>query len=324
MDGIKILNNGIVRGILLIIVVFGFCCIDDTPTNPDYVDEDSNLRRGVWTMASPPYPKEVAAVNKLIWYNPYDPIEIPDIWPDSSVIDTTDDAQTALVLEYGPLDVLDINSSSWCGIMRVLSEFEDTFEYDYLNLWITIDTVDAISDFYMYVDIGDISEDINYNGRLDTEDRNYNGYFESDEDTGLDTLTDAQELAVITDPVYPDDPSGDNWYYSDDYDYEFINGTEGNRLDPEREYDPDTEDINNNGTLDTENSYFEYIIDLNNSAYIQEVTGTDWVNLRIPLRDEAAYEIVGNASFDNLNYIRFWLPVDENRVKIKIAVLELE
>ncbi len=323
MDGIKILKIKAISLFIIMVFLSGYSCIDDNPTDPDYVDDDSNLARGAWTIASPPSGKQVAAINKMLWYNPYDPVSITDIWPDSTV-DVSENKQTVLYLDYSLFDILYLDSASWCGIMRTTFELESTIDYEYLNLWLKVDTLIGVSDVVFNIDIGVISEDINYNGRLETEDRNLNGVFESNEDTGLDTLTDAQEMAVILDPVYPDDPSGDNWEWSDSYTYTYINGTEGNRNDSQRENLPDTEDINGDGSLNLDNAYFEYRIDPFNSTYVQTVTSTGWINIRIPIYEQSAYQVIGNASFDNLNCLRIWLPVDENRVKIMIAVLDLE
>ena len=64
-------------------------------------------------------------------------------------------------------------------------------------------------------------------------------------------------------------PNGDDWFYDDSNteDYSRINGTEGNRPDPLRGWVPDTEDANNNNSLDPANNYFEYEIDLSDLVH---------------------------------------------------------
>jgi len=128
MDGITFLRRGLILCIAFITLFPSLSCVDNSPTGPEYIDENSNLRRGIWTTASPPFPKQQPALFRFNWYNPYDPVAITDIWPDSSV-DSNENAQTVLILDYTLLDITDLDSSSWCGIMRPIDEFDDSLDY---------------------------------------------------------------------------------------------------------------------------------------------------------------------------------------------------
>ena len=101
----------------------------------------------------------------------------------------------------------------------------------------------------------------------------------------------------------PGDDGDDDYsfeYGSDDYSK--INGTEGNeRLD--------TEDLNGNGYVDQDNSYWTLTLDLSDTTYLVQdnselVPGNHWRKYRIPLAD--AESVNGMATWTSVKSARIW------------------
>ncbi len=299
------------------------------------ISTNLSCRRGIWTRCSPPLDnanQKLDLANKapLWWYNPIEPITIKTIWPDREV-KSQDNRQDVLYLEFFPDTTTALPESTWAGIFRpMFSGLADHSLSKFIEFWYFPDTtVDAGAAPTLHFNFGMISEDLNDNGELETEDRlngRQDGIFQADEDTGLDGKFDSEE------PGYgPDnpDPNGDNWHYSEDnsHDYSRINGTEGNRLDPDRRDRFDTEDINNNSSLDRQNGYFDYTVDLNNPEYLVDSTTSNWKLLRIPLQDIEAYGTPRGAAeaadFSRLNFARLWMTGAREHYLLKIASFEL-
>jgi cell surface protein SprA len=101
-------------------------------------------------------------------------------------------------------------SRTWGGIMRALSAFNTNFDNDnieYLEVIMRVESETETDRAQMFVDVGQISEDVLPNGQLDTEDgilpgkETPNGIIaagEEGEDVGLDGLNNAQEKAADT------------------------------------------------------------------------------------------------------------------------------
>ncbi|MFH1009323.1 MAG: cell surface protein SprA, partial [Candidatus Latescibacterota bacterium] len=118
------------------------------------------------------------------------------------------------------------------------------------------------------------------------------------------------------------DPSGDDWRYDKTEVYDFINGTERNKNDPDRRDRPDTEDINSNGMLDTKDDYFHYSLDLAQTPYVEGTEHDGWRLFRIPLWDENSVQ-VGNPDSTRMEYVRLWITGADSTAKIQIAQLEI-
>jgi len=305
--------------------------IDDFEGTRNYTDLSS--RRGIWTTSSAPYGEGGSKLpltdrSDIWWYNPFDPIRITEIWPDKEV-QAQDDRQDVLFLQYFPDSTAVFPESSWAGIMRPFySGLADQTLTKFIEFWYKPDD-NVIGDApILYLDLGLISEDINGDGVKNTEDRlngREDGIFQYQEDTGLDGLFSVDEPGYSSSNP---DPNGDDWAYNDDNpgDYSRINGTEGNRNDPDRRGRFDTEDINSNGALDTQDGYYEYVIDLNDPNYYVESTSTGWNFIRIPLKDPEAYTIrgaEGSADFARINYARMWLTGSSEPYLLKIAQFQL-
>jgi hypothetical protein len=310
--------------------------IDDFEGSKNYTD--LSTRRGIWTAASPPLD---SAGNKipltrranLWWYNPVDPLAITDIWPGrQDNVRSQDNRIDVMILNYYPDTTSVAPESSWAGIMRPLyTGLSNQTLSKYIEVWYYPDTFSIAGNPTLNIDLGAISEDIDDDQSLDSEDRDSLGtaigVFEpNEEDTGLDGVFNAQE----TGPYPPPDRDGDDWFWNPDtrgqVDYSRINGTEGNNNDPDRLGRMDTEDINNNSSLDMPNGYFHYQTSLNNPAYIADATTTGWKLLRIPLQDSTIYRVRGNgqqADFTRINYARIWINGAAESYQLAIATIEL-
>ena len=307
--------------------------IDDFEGIKNYTD--LSTRRSIWTRASPPLDSNrvklpVGQRGELWWYNPFQPLRITDIWPGREEgIKPQDDRIDVMVLNYFPDTSLAEPESSWAGIMRSFyTGLGNQSLSKYIEIWYLPDTFSTAEDPTLFIDLGSISEDIDDDQSFDSEDRQNTGsvgVFEPDEeDTGLDAVFNAQE----TGPLPAPDRNGDDWYYDpnvDPNDFARINGTEGNREDPDRRGRFDTEDINNNNALDQLNGYFQYEIHLNDSRFVVDATTSGWKLLRIPLQDSTVYRIRGDASsadFASIKFARLWLTASAP-YQMAMATIEL-
>ena len=230
-----------------------------------------SINRRAWFRSSSPFVEPFDSFlpaptrGKLIWYNPYEQVDINDIYPGLELNSRTGRLTNALVLErrfdsnHHPVPIPD--NEWWGGITAPLPiELQDLNEFQAIEL-----LVQGIGGI-LYIDIGHISEDQNDDGELQSED-NYgemafeNGILEDGEDIGLDGV------AAIDGPNNHEQYDDDWKYIAHNRVYLNINGTENNGsgdiVDGLRI--PDTEDINQNGVLDTSNDYFTYRLALDPS-----------------------------------------------------------
>jgi len=206
----------------------------------------------------------------------------------------------------------------------------------------------------LHIDVGRVSEDQQRapdeppNGLLDSEDQNKDGQLQVTgdlyEDTGYDGKVDSIDVGnhpgAISEhtpmrdltTASPIDPEGDDFHSadqdfaeSDTRRYRSTNGTEGNKnFNPT----PDTEDLNLNGNLDTNESYFEYTVDLGDttSSYPYLAPGGDlqkerakgtpgyetvaadngWRLYRIPLADSLR-KTFGFPDLTLAQHVRVWI-----------------
>ena len=300
--------------------------LDDFESAKDVVSLD--IRRTTWTLASAPLGKGQDERGRLWWYNPYDRVPVKEIWPEKEV--TAEESKVpVLVLNFA--DTAGIGTGSWAGIMRALpSGYYDQRETKYLEVWV------KGNKGVLHIDLGVMQEDVNGDGILNTEDADSNGVLYASEDVGLDGLADEDEPGY--NPSSNPDPNGDNWRYDSPYDYSHINGTEGNRNDPDGGRNPDTEDINHDGFLERFNNYFEFDIDLSSSHF--EVPGTRstesgdyWRLYRIPIQDSLFTFVedgkvwhrkeIGNPDWQYIKFARLWVDGVEDSSIISIASIEL-
>ncbi|MBT3342137.1 MAG: cell surface protein SprA [Gemmatimonadetes bacterium] len=317
-----------------------------------------SIFRSRWTPASAPTDIRLDDVNRgrLLWYNPYDRFQRTDIWPgQQDQVEAANNRTDVLTLEVLPGDEIE----TWGGVMTVFGGgVRDFSQSKFLDVWLR--GVEG----ELHLDLGDISEDWIANGKIDTEDEPLPGRTTGDgqvaesEDVGIDGRDDEEELKYYLSEaggdttvsesamqeefaqLFPDrnpgDPEGDNWNYDptrnrDNYDR--INGTQGNLKGGEGGLRPDTEDLNNDGSLNTRNDYYHYAIDLARDAHEpgtcsrSEMAGTcdDWRLYRIPLFSEDI-ERVGTPDSSRIEFARLTLVTDEGRgdtSRVQIAQIEI-
>ncbi len=311
--------------------------IDDFEGSLEYTD--LSIRRGVWTLSSPPAGYADSTRCRMYWYNPYDQVPVREIWPNKET-ERNEERTNVMHLDFFPRRAHRPSNqgfkdapeeSRWSGIMRSLYQGAwDQSRTKFLEIWVHGENG------VLHVDLGEISEDLNGNKMLDTEDQPVNGQrdgiLEPHEDTGLDGLgqklkdhhDDSAEREFYGDSVHVD-PSGDNFAY-DKYNYYSdegsINGTQGNRDDPDRGIRPDAEDINSNSILDLTNKYFEFAIDLSKSEFLAAETQTGWKLYRVPLKDRLNHTLMGDPDWGNIRFARLWVS-SQDSCFVRIASIQL-
>jgi len=208
----------------------------------------------------------------------------------------------------------------WGGMMRLLSPFNTNFDndnIDYIEIMMRIDAHEPGS--RMFIDLGQISEDVIPDQRLNTEDKPpANNLIDIGEDVGLDTIPNAIEKETYPFPLNLEaDPARDDYNFNfnanrqDQSEGDFVkyNNYENNSTQSELGQFPDTEILNrNNGqTISLDNSFFRYEIKLNpNPNSNPQIVGGNpdkgWFLFRIPIRRPDT--IVGNPLFTNIQYVR--------------------
>ncbi len=244
------------------------------------------------------------------------------IYPNVGNSDVDNQHLTVLKMTLRPND--DLMGNSWGGIMRPNSSYyQDLSEMKY------IEVVARGNSGSIFIDLGLISEDLSIsgeepNGRYNGE--NQIGMTVAQHDMGLDERTGTDEYRVVwdcrvagcRDSIYKasnSDASTTDIARDDFKDLEDesdppvnINGTEGNL--GERAYD--TEDINRNGSLDTDISFVRYRIDLSDTNKLNFVElKNGWRKWTIPLNQyDTIVSPTGNGYKEILaeaQFTRMWL-----------------
>ena len=266
--------------------ILGDGFIDDFEGSKE--ETDLGVRRSGWRPASPPDQHTHGQRGRMIWYNPLEQVDVRQIYPTREVTGR-DQLQHVLIMEFDPMEPdlrwggihadstfnapgqpggPDDVQNRWAGLMHPLSgSYVDQTRSRFIELWVNGNRGE------LHIDLGVISEDVNDDGRLDTEDDRSDGFgnnlLEPEEDIGLDGLRDEDETGF--DPVTNPDPHGDNFAFEgtqggnvpvDQVDYSRINGPEVNASDPDQNRRPDTEDLDYSGFLDVQNDYFKFAVNL--------------------------------------------------------------
>lgn len=336
------------------------------PSGVAYVDDFESIKktsplgimRRQWRHAS--YPR-IGSLDEnrgtFVWFNPYDQVDIKEIWPNRPT--NANVAQRTHVMRFYFSPVLRDSTasptkfpleSSWGGVMRALTAGYHNQENS-VYIEIMLQARKFQGEFHpqgkLHIDLGQVSEDVIPNGILNTEDQNLeglpygDGFCDQDEDVGLDGSPDPNDNWDFNKDGSHDSWYNDNWYYnpSNPYDVWGINGTEGNYNDESGRY-PDTEDLDNDNFLDTQNNYFRYTIDLSeqvpnanyglgqggnwwpNPNYLVDKNDNQWKLYRIPLDEGVA---VGSPNMTQIEYVRVWLDgfADTDTFEVSIATLEI-
>lgn len=215
----------------------------------------------------------------------------------------------------------------WGGMQRLISSFNTNFDTENIEYIEIMMNVLAEPQTKMYLDLGQISEDVIPNQALNTEDGITqaspiaNGRIDEGEDLGIDAESNAREKEVYPFPLnLEEDPARDDYFFNftkpdeqrNEFDFERYNSYEGNSRLTEVGQFPDTEVLNtNNGqAISLDNSYFRYEINLNtdinnNPQIIGGNPDKGWYLYRIPIRNPQ--NKVGNPLFTNIQYARLVL-----------------
>jgi hypothetical protein len=344
---------------IFLILIFG--CNKNPGSSNDSVYFNDNLivLFDDWHMSSMPMSRDnITLVNRghMYWYNPYNQVQVQEVWPDSNVSAENGGFTRMHVLDmvFTPNLNLPNPEESWYGIQRALPAFlHNQSQSRYIELWVKGDRGN------LNIDLGQISEDAIPNLRMDTEDKGENRLRTCekyiDEDTGLDGVWGGDppspfhphEEAVITDSAAvpydfwdlnmnktkePDEPwSFDNWHYNPHgMDYRDINGTEINR-NSRKESFYDSEDINQDSHINFYNHYFHFRLSLDkNSADTTCIAegGVEhpygWALYRIPL--SSFKNEVGFANWTEIQSMRLWVDgvlTDSNDDESKYAYIRI-
>ncbi|UCD63572.1 MAG: cell surface protein SprA [Candidatus Zixiibacteriota bacterium] len=307
--------------------------VDDFESAQDRLSLGTSRTR--WTEAAPPFPAASQAFQrgKMLWHTPRELRRVEEVY-DREVAAGEGSIRT-LRLIYRPSAFLgdgDGVSESWAGIMRYFGASVDAKRAQLFEVRLKVyDSIGA----KLHFDFGRINEDVNSDGFAFTEDINDNKAVDESEDVGLDGLPDEQEPGY--DPVTNPDPSGDNWFFqgegdcpvpggcgqidweSDEWFYEYLNGTEGNRRDPGVTGLPDQEALSRGLGFETVDAYFSFVLDLTNnpdSFRVENSEKNGWVTYRIPIRDSLAVDdfvtssAVLRPSWDKITHVRIWFESD--------------
>ncbi len=272
---------------------------------------------------------------KSYWYNVLPSnVFVEDIWGNRKSVAREDRQVTVLDYVFDPSKRGTYNKNPklsdpkkmWGGIMRLLSSTANNLveeNIEFIEFYLNMSSVP--DNAKLYIDLGQISEDVIPNGILDTEDKNQNDLVDEGEDTGIDGIIDAQERALDSLNL-GNDPANDNFAFtlSNNPDYSRINGTEGNAALTDVGRLPDTEDLNRNFTLDRLNSYFRYEVKLDSTSDFIAGGGDGkqkWYLFRVPLKD--FIEKVGDPTFTLVEFIRFWVTGLDQPLHLRFAELNL-
>ncbi|HOG20259.1 MAG TPA: cell surface protein SprA, partial [Salinivirgaceae bacterium] len=303
---------------------------------------------------------------------------------------------------------------NWGGMQRAITspDFE-SLNVEFVEFWLMDpyaedaenNVVRLAEDPSLYINLGDVSEDVLKDGRKSFEQglpktaelvnvtetawgivstrQAITNAFDNDanarqyQDLGLDGLNNEGELAkfqerlapFLDDPNIPEsvkervrkDPSGDDFKYFrgpgvDDNPltadnilerYKYYSGTQNNtpvntnlQFTPQSTSLPDSEDINNDFTLNQSENYFQYKVDLSKEnfeqrkKYIVDVVNVNmrmpdganksvkWYQFKIPIRkpDDKIGEI---ADFRSIRFMRMFLTGFDQPVVLRFARLDL-
>ena len=320
-----------------------------------------SIIRGAWGLSSVPADGTDRSNRErafTYWYNPYNRVLTKQIWPNKETsAQAQNDVTDIMVLNVIPDSSFSVKAGepvgeAWGGIQRALSSgYYDQSTSKFLEMWVKGDQG------RLHIDLGYISEDqqdVDQNwdveildqtvkkgyGQLDTEDISSqvfpsgDGFVEEAEDLGIDGLV-ADTTRIDIDRFGWHHPNWDRYEFDPSPDsgpinYQRINGTEGN-LQIEGGTYPNTEDLNNDGALDTRNAYFTMDVDLTTDDYIAGRTKfgdgseTGWKLIRIPLIDFVkAGDTPELALWSQIKFSRLWMDeVPAGGASLQIATVDI-
>ncbi len=319
--------------------VNGAAYIDDFETALDQLSLGTT--RTSWHRSPRPYPMNESDYQrgKLIWYSPenfvpYDSVYKGEQAQGNNTIRTMrmvfrpDHKKIEVDTSVTPPDTIVSTVKSWDGIMRYFNSRVDAKRAQLFEVRLKGNRGK------IHFDFGKINEDINGNRVNDTEDKNQNGSVDESEDTGIDGKADPDEPGynAETNP----DPDHDDFYFHGSgkfplpasmkgaidndpaYEYEWINGTEGNKDDPGVLGLPDQEALSSANGFNQVDAYFSFVLDMASDSFlVDSSTYKGWRTYRIPIRDSLAVDqfvTSGTQAPDwgQISHVRIWFDADEN------------
>lgn len=267
------------------------------------------VMRENWVPASAPLEYRWQDNRRINWYVKDREVKEEDLFP-SAESKPGESYIPVMEIKYrGPMyeDQGFDTSREWVGLMRLIFKTgADYSDFRFFEIWLRQKR--GVPGGRLNVDLGKISEDFYRPGDgrvLHTEDVDLDGELGQEENTGLDGVFTGQE---------GDDPY-DDWAYSEG-DYSRINGTEGNPGTV-----PDTEDLDGDAILDTDDIHFRLSFDLDDTTHMVNRTEKGWTQYRIPLTD--AITLGGLPSWQSIRYMRFFFAEADTEAVYQIAYLEV-
>ena len=317
--------------------------------------------------------ERAARRGEIWWYSPYRSVQQGDLNP---TLDYQEANDYRSVLEFqlwpysGVLDSAGTETcppeESWMGVIQGLASANmDLTRARFLDIWVndfvaweqfSQDT--TLRAGTMMIEIGQMNEDALWvrrpvscatgqieggpilpaNRSLDTEDTNRDGQLdlgtEGDEDTGLDGLDGPDAVDGSHDDYsWSADPETEYQDYEELCEiYAHVNGTEANgRLD--------TEDLDGDNSLDQEDSYFRFRIDLADTTNFLETdvrrdyagretnwtlaSNNGWRRFRIPLSDIYLDGRVGSPAWDEVKHVRIWFSGLGGWKRVQLGAVEI-
>ncbi len=271
------------------------------------------------------------------WFNriPTD-VRVNQIWPEKQV---SQQQQQVVVLDlvYNPgkkgfynynenwENNSDTSYKNWGGFEHLISSTANNLvdqKIEFVEFWAKVENAPANAK--LYIDLGQIDEDVIPNHKFNTEDKNKNGRLDEGEDTGIDGVTDTGEPGYNSATNH--DPANDDFSLNAAQGkYEKINGTEGNAKLTDLGITPDTEDLNRNFNLDMADNYFRYEIPLDTvrsrNPYIAGGGHNGWYQFKIPLKDFK--KTFGSPTFTFVETIRFFFQGVDSLIYLRMTEINL-
>ena len=280
---------------------------------------------------------------ELHWYSPYAVVKDSDLDPSLTDAQGAQNSRQVLALSIPRRPITALPSDTlWVSLTYLLDPVGlDFHRSGLIEFWVNDwrdQTLVRGPGLKLHVDLGAVSEDQMRapdqppNSRLDTEDRSPpDALLVPEEDTGVDGVDDSAGDALSSPldlaTANAEDRAGDDYHapaagYTEIDPRRWIrsNGTERNlRVWPR----PDSEDLDLDNVLDTEESYFEYTIDLSDTSrryLVSDVyaefagkavphpprSDNGWRRYRIPI-DDAARVSFGAPDLIRARHVRIWV-----------------
>jgi cell surface protein SprA len=329
--------------------------------------------------------------NEELSFNTTRRIYSEELYPLTDIAQGQSQVVNTLDLSYYPSDRGPYNNSSnyntnptsnFGGIMRSLNStnFEQG-NVEYIQFWVLDPYIGSgeipqTNTGKIYFNLGEISEDVLKDGRKQYENGlgpdqilapsiwgdvpasqsliyafDTNADNRTNQDVGLDGLTNAKEATTYNNFASEPDPAADDYTYYLNASgnvtdrYKKYNGVDGNSAvdinDPNRGAStvPDVEDINRDNTMNTINAYYEYSIDVKPNMsigqnYITDIRNTQvtlpngavtdarWIQFKIPVSQPE--NTIGNISdFRSIRFMRMFMTGFNDQVTVRFGALDL-